>query len=107
MFAKEVLMCASCGFPAAPGHWTEAGAATLPDRLRSRFRRAQVLQSILPAYGLTAHDGGQVPGIQLSTLSGNQTIVRDLEQVWATAERLAGGPVDPLDPRFIGGGEGA
>ncbi len=98
-------MCASCGFPAAPGHWTEAGAATTPDRIRSRFRRAQVLQSVLPAYGLTAHDGAQVPGIQVSTLSGNQTIVRDLEEVWTVAERLAGGPVDPLDPRFIGNDE--
>jgi hypothetical protein len=96
-------MCASCGFPAAPGHWTEAGAADAPDRLRARFRRAQVLRSILPAYGLTADDGGQVPGIQVSTLSGNQEIVRDLEAVWVTAERLSGRPVDPLDPRFIGG----
>ena len=99
-------MCASCGFPAAPGHWTEAGAATAHDRLRARFRRAQVLQSILPAHGLTAHDGALVPGIQVSTLSGNQEIVRDLEEVWATAERLSGRPLDPLDPRFIGSGEG-
>jgi hypothetical protein len=98
-------MCASCGFPAAPGHWTEAGAATAPDRLRARFRRAEVLKQVLPAYGLTAHDGAQVPGIQLSTLSGNHALVRDLEEVWATAEKLAGGPVDPLDPRFIGGGD--
>lgn len=96
-------MCSACGFPAAPGHWTEAGAATAPDRLRARFRRAQVLRSILPAYGLTAHDGAQVPGIQVSTLSGDQVIARDLEEVWVTAERLAGRPVDPLDPRFIGG----
>jgi hypothetical protein len=95
-------MCASCGFPAAPGHWTEAGAATLPDRLRARFRRAQVLQSVLPAYGLTAHDGATVPGIQIGTQFGAQEIVPDLEKVWATAEKLAGGPVDPLDPRFIG-----
>jgi len=96
-------MCSACGFPAAPGHWTEAGAATAPDRLRARFRRAQVLRSILPAYGLTAHDGAQVPGIQVSTLSGNQVIARDLEEVWVTAERLIGRPVDPLDSRFIGG----
>ena len=81
-------MCASCGFPAAPGHWTEAGAASAPDRLRARFRRAEVLKSVLPAYGLTAHDGAQVPGIQLSTLSGNHALVRDLEEVWATAEQL-------------------
>ena len=47
-------MCSACGFPAAPGHWTEAGANTAPDRLRARFRRAQVLQKVLPAYGLTA-----------------------------------------------------
>ncbi len=95
-------MCSACGFPAAPGHWTEAGAATAPDRLRARFRRAQVLQSVLPAYGLTAHDGAQVTGIQVGTLSGSNEIVRNLEEVWATAERLAGGPIDPLDPRFIG-----
>jgi hypothetical protein len=96
-------MCSACGFPAAPGHWTEAGAATPTDRLRARFRRAQVLQAVLPAYGLTAHDGLQVPGIQVSTLSGSHAIVRDLDEVWATAERLAGSAVDPLDPRFIGG----
>jgi hypothetical protein len=97
-------MCSACGFPAAPGHWTEAGLADASDRLRARFRRAQVLQSILPAYGLTAHDGGQVPGIQLSTLTGNQVIVRDLEEVWPAAERLTGHVVDPLDPRFLGDG---
>ncbi len=95
-------MCSSCGFPAAPGHWTEAGAASAPDRLRARFRRVQVLQSVLPAYGLAAHDGAQVPGIQISTLSGDHTIVRDLEEVWAAAERLFGRPVDPLDPHFLG-----
>jgi hypothetical protein len=98
-------MCASCGFPAAPGHWTEAGAASAPDRLRARFRRAEVLKSVLPAYGLTAHDGAQVPGIQLSTLSGSHALVRDLEEVWAVAEKLSGAPVDPLDPRFIGDGD--
>ena len=98
-------MCASCGFPARArpldgsrrGHARMTGCAPVS-------AVPQVLQSILPAYGLTAHDGAQVPGIQVATLSGNQTIVRDLEEVWATAERLAGRPVDPLDPRFIGSG---
>ncbi len=98
-------MCSACGFPAAPGHWTEAGAADAPDRLRARFRRAQVLQSVLAAYGLTAHDGAQVPGIQISTPSGDHTIARDLAEVWVTAERLTGRAIDPLDPRFTGGGK--
>lgn len=97
-------MCASCGFPAAPGHWTDAGAADPAQRLRNRFRRAQVLKSVLRAYGLTAHDGGQVPGIQIGTLSGSQAIALDLAEVWEVAERLCGKPVDPLDPRFTGGG---
>ena len=98
-------MCSACGFPLAPGHWTEAGAATAPDRLRARLRRAQVLQLILPAYGLTAQDGMQVTGIQISTQCGSHALVRDLDQVWATAERLTGKPIDPLDPRLIGAGD--
>jgi len=94
-------MCNACGFPAAPGHWTEAGAATPHDRLRARFRRAQLLRDLLRPYGLTVHDGGQVPGIQLSTLSGIHAILPDLQALWAEAERLTGAPIDPLDPRFL------
>jgi hypothetical protein len=95
-------MCSSCGFPAAPGHWTEAGASATHDRLRARFRRAQILQAVLPRFGLTAHDSITVPGIQLSTLSGNHIIVRDLSEVWKEAERMTGAAIDPLDPRLIG-----
>ena len=93
-------MCANCGFPAAPGHWTEAGAATAADRLRDRFRRAQVLQAILPGYGLTAHDDGIIPGITVATRTGNHVMVADLTEFWAAAERIGGKVVDPLDPRF-------
>ncbi|MBB5751919.1 hypothetical protein [Prosthecomicrobium pneumaticum] len=100
-------MCASCGFPAAPGHWTEAGSAGPGDRLRTRFRRAQVLKSVLRRYGLTAHDGAQVPGIQIGTLAGAETIVRDLEELWCAAETMLGAPVDPLDPRFLEESEAA
>ena len=38
-------MCANCGYPAAPGHWTEAGAATAPDRLRARFGQPEALRA--------------------------------------------------------------
>lgn len=93
-------MCASCGFPAAPGHWTEAGAQSAADRWQARFRRAQLLRVALRPYGLTAHEDTQVLGIQLSTLSGRHEMVRDLSELWAAAERLAGAAVDPLDPRY-------
>jgi len=97
-------MCNACGNPAAPGHWTEAGAATPGDRLRARFHRAALLNTVLKPYGLTAHDGGVVPGIQMGTLSGAQTIVHNLEEVWEEAARLAGAPIDPLDPRYLDDG---
>lgn len=90
-------MCSGCGFPAALGHWTEAGAATPHDRLRERFRRVQVLQKVLKGSGVTAHDGGMVPGIQVMSLSGGQTIVPDLEAFWAEVERYRGRPFDPFD----------
>lgn len=96
-------MCGACGFPAVPGHWTEAGTAgSVHERVRARYRRAQVLQSILPAYGLSAHDTVQTPGIQLSTLTGSQVIVANLAEVWPAAELLSRQRIDPLDARFTG-----
>jgi hypothetical protein len=95
-------MCANCGFPSAPGHWTEAGSASASDRIRARFRRAQVLQTILLSYGLTVHDDGAIPGLTLANRTGNHELVADLAEVWSAVERMSGRAVDPLDPRFIG-----
>ena len=96
-------MCGACGFPAVPGHWTEAGVGnTTHQRLRARFRRAQVLQSVLRAYGVTVRDGMSSPGIQVSNMSGAQLIVADLTELWKAAERLGGRSIDPLDPLFTG-----
>ena len=67
-----------------------------------RCRCRNTGNAILRPYGLSAHDGGVVPGIQLSTLSGAQTIVQTLNDVWVEAERLIGRPIDPLDPRYLG-----
>ena len=99
-------MCANCGFPSAPGHWTEAGLASASDRIRSRFRRAQVLQAVLSGYGLTAHDDGAIPGLTLATRTGHHEMVADLAEVWAAAERMSGRRIDPLDPRFTETSEG-
>ena len=76
----------------------------MADRLRARFRRAQILQEVLSAYGLKAHDGGLVPGIQISNQTGDHVIARDLAEVWREAQRMAGAIVDPLDRRFTSGG---
>ncbi|MBB94576.1 MAG: hypothetical protein CML68_08245 [Rhodobacteraceae bacterium] len=95
-------MCSSCGFPSAPGHWTEAGAPTPGDRMRARFRRAQAASVLLTAYGLTARDDGAVPGVQLSSATGATQIVPDFDKVWAEAARMVGTPIDPLGDRFLG-----
>jgi hypothetical protein len=96
-------MCTGCGFPAAPGHWTEAGSPTAGDRLRDRARRAAALDRLLRPFGLTVHDTHPVPGYRLATLSGAVTLVGTLEDLWVEAERIAGRAVDPLDPVFLDG----
>jgi hypothetical protein len=90
-------MCNACGFPARAGHWTDAGLVTAHDRIRARFRRAEVLVRVLRPYGLTAHDDGVTDGMVLSTLSGASEIVMRPEDLWVVAERLAGRPIDLLN----------
>jgi hypothetical protein len=89
-------MCSACGFPSRPGHWTEAGLETAQDRLRARFRRAQVLAQVLRPYGLTAYDDGMSEGFTLSTLTGASVIITDPAELWPMVERLSGRAFDPL-----------
>jgi hypothetical protein len=39
--------------------------------------------------------------------TGRQEVVDDLMAVWAAAEKIRGGPIDPLDPAFLDGLERA
>jgi hypothetical protein len=94
-------MCANCGFPAAQGHWTDAGAGSAFDRIRGRLQRARILGPVLAAYGLTIYDDGSASGFTLSTRTGHQVMVNTLSELWEAAEHIIGGPVDPLDARFV------
>lgn len=93
-------MCANCGFPYAPGHWSEAGSKTSSDRLQARHRRVGVVRALLRPLGLTAHDDFATPGITVATLTGNQQIAEDLSEVWKSAEKLSGRAIDPLAREF-------
>jgi len=100
-------MCGACGFPAIPGHWTEAGFGDdAHQRLRARFRRTQVLRPVLRAYGVTVRDSLS-PGIAVSNMSGAHVIAADMTELWKAAERLGGRTIDPLDPCFLDGSTGA
>jgi hypothetical protein len=96
-------MCMACGHPQAPGHWTEAGAATPGERLRARMQAAAALNRLLRPFGLTVHDTHPVPGYRLATQSGAVELVPDLDALWIAAARRVGRPIDPLDPRFLDG----
>jgi hypothetical protein len=97
-------MCSACGFPAAPGHWTDAGAQTPGDRLRLRFARLGAVNRILAPYGLKAWDDGATPGLQLFAPGGQRELVSDLAALWTAAERMAGQPVDPLSDLALADG---
>jgi hypothetical protein len=95
-------MCSACGFPAAPGHWTDAGATSPGDKIRLRFVRLAVINRLLEAYGLKAYDDGVTPGLQLFAPGGERVLVTDLAALWREAGRLAGALIDPLSDRALG-----
>lgn len=95
-------MCSACGFPAAPGHWTDAGAARPGDRLRNRFVRLAAVNELLKPYGISAHDDGATPGLQLLAPTGERILVPDLEALWREAARMAGRAIDPLSDASLG-----
>src|SRR5580700_8832696 len=75
-------MCANCGFPAAQGHWTDAGAGSAFDRIRGRLQRARILAPVLASYGLTVHDDGSGSGFILANRTGHQVMVNTLSELW-------------------------
>lgn len=94
-------MCSACGFPAKPGHWTDAGATSPAEKLRLRFIRLASINRLLAPWSLKAYDDGTTPGLQLFAPGGARVLVDDLESLWIEAERLAGEPIDPLSPRAL------
>ncbi len=95
-------MCSACGFPALPGHWTDAGAQRPGSRVRLRFIRLAIVNRLLLPYRLSAYDDGVTPGLQLMAPDGERVLVADLDTLWKEAARLAGTPIDPLSPRALG-----
>lgn len=89
-------MCSACGFPPAVGHWTDAGGQTPAERLRIRFQRIAVLNSLLDPMGLRTRDTGALPGIQVFDKTGRIRLCHTLEDVWSEVEVLSGTAVDPL-----------
>ena len=75
-------------------HWAELG-----DGRRARILRAGLLDRVLAHFGLavSAWAGSYV----VRDGKGGQAVVADLGALWVEAERLAGRPLDPLDPALV------
>lgn len=86
-------MCSLCGV-IAKEHWAQAG-----DGARSRVFRAAALGPVLEHFGLSVSvwSGTYV----LRDRKGGTAVVSDLGALWWQAERLAGAPLDPLDPGLL------
>ncbi len=87
-------MCSACGYPARPGHWTDAGLASPADRRRAAHARAALLTRALRPLGVRAHAGPA--GLVLAHVTGAGAVVADPADLWPAVARLAGRPFDPL-----------
>jgi hypothetical protein len=87
-------MCALCGVLMSE-HWAEAGEGR-----RARVFRVELLNRVLDHFGLELGDwSGSV--YVLRDRKGRSEVVGDLGTLWQAAERLAGRPLDPLDPGLV------
>jgi hypothetical protein len=87
-------MCALCGV-LLNEHWAEQDGGR-----RARAARARLLNRVLEYFGLRLDDwAGRV--YVLRDRKGRSVVVSDLGALWLEAERLAGRPLDPLDPELV------
>ena len=101
-------MCSLCGILGGRGHWTES--ASSPDVFaeraevhtagRERQQRTRILNVVLGHYGLSVSDWTAGRSV-LRSATGRTALVDNVGELWPAAERLAGRPLDPLDPALL------
>ena len=107
-------MCVLCGEFVSRVHWTERHAndraradqdaaareESKRHRQRERVRRAAVANKVLRFYGLKVAEWGGSKYV-VRDGKGRSEIVQDLGSLWPAAQKLAGRPLDPLDPALL------
>jgi hypothetical protein len=75
-------------------HWTDSGGTR-----RSHLLRTPLLECVLRQEGLSVQAwAGQY---LLSNGKGRTELAADLSEVWVSAERLVGRPLDPLNQHLL------
>ena len=105
-------MCVLCGQDfVGQVHWTDRhvedrarapGPGADPvayqrDRRRDRNHRAALTNEVLRHYGLRVEDWSGSKYV-LRDRAGGAELIQDLGTLWPAAAKLAGRPLDPLDP---------
>ena len=88
-------MCALCGV-LLDQHWAEQDGGR-----RARVFRVKLANRVLDHFGLRLDDWGSRVYV-LHDRKGRSAVVDNLGVLWVEAERLAGRPLDPLDPGLVG-----
>ncbi len=105
-----------CGEFVSQIHWTDrhvedkaraaSSTGTWGDyhrfRRRDRLYRTKVANEVLRHYGLKVSDWAGSKHI-LRDGKGRSELVQDLGSLWPAAQKLAGRPLDPLDPALHAG----
>ena len=78
-------------------HWADPDGGRAR---RGRVLRTAMVRRVLAGFGVTLSDWGGTAYV-LQDGKGRAEVVHDLTTLWAEAERLAGRPLDPLDPALV------
>jgi hypothetical protein len=87
-------VCSLCGVLGQP-HWAEEGSSR-----RARIERVRLVNRVLGHFGLKLDDWSSAVYV-VRDRKGRAEVVADLGSLWPAAERLAGRPLDPLDPDVV------
>jgi len=93
-------VCILCYGLTGEEHWTDARVGDEP-RASVRARRRAMLTRIMSAHGLTYSDDPSGVTSLISDRKGGVEVAGSLGEVWAAGEKLAGRPLDPLEPGLL------
>ncbi|TCS72825.1 hypothetical protein [Effusibacillus lacus] len=105
-------MCVLCGESVMKIHWTDrkqghdgsnpiaVAGGQQRARQRDRLHRIRLTNRILRYYSLSVEDWSGSKFI-LRDKKGRSAVIQDLGELWPAAEKMAGRPLNPLDPSFL------
>jgi hypothetical protein len=92
-------VCGLCGMFGGADHWTDRPGAAPLEQAAERRHRLGVANAVLEPFGVRCAEWqGR---ITVAGRTGRTLVVDHLGALWPAAERLAGRPIDPLDPAVI------